>query len=71
MKKLSILILALLYIGIANVSAQTDATTQTVTSVEEVKAIKTGFNCFNFFNRSYGLSSSISLSAYISNTYVQ
>ena len=41
MKKLSILILALLYIGIANVNAQTDATTQTVTSVEEVKAIKT------------------------------
>ena len=41
MKKLSILILALLYIGLANVNAQTDATTETVTTVEEVKAIKT------------------------------
>lgn len=37
MKKLSILLLAVFYIGIANVSAQTDATTETITAIEEVQ----------------------------------
>ena len=40
MKKISILLLALLYIGIANVSAQTEATNETVTAVEEVTETK-------------------------------
>ena len=40
MKKLSILLLAVLYIGIANLSAQTEATNETVTAVEEVQEIK-------------------------------
>ena len=40
MKKLSILLLAVFYIGIANVNAQTDATTETITSVEEVQEVK-------------------------------
>ena len=37
MKKISILLLAVLYIGIANISAQTETTNETVTAVEEVK----------------------------------
>ena len=38
MKKLSIVLLAVFFIGIANVNAQTDANTETVVAVEEVKA---------------------------------
>jgi hypothetical protein len=38
MKKLSILLLAVFFIGIANVNAQTDATAKTVTTVKEVKS---------------------------------
>ena len=49
MKKISILVLAVLYIGIANLSAQTEATTtETVAAVEEVKETicpKTGKTC--------------------------
>ena len=41
MKKLSIVLLAVFFIGIANVNAQTDATTETVVGVEEVKEVKT------------------------------
>ena len=37
MKKLSIVLLAVFFIGIANVNAQTDATTENVVVVEEVK----------------------------------
>ena len=37
MKKLSIVLLAVFFIGIANVNAQTDATTENVVAVEEVK----------------------------------
>ena len=37
MKKLSIVLLAVFFIGIANVNAQTDATTDNVVDVEEVK----------------------------------
>ena len=40
MKKLSILLLAVLYIGVANVSAQTEVTNETVTAVEEVTETK-------------------------------
>ena len=40
MKKLSILLLAIFYIGVANINAQTDATTESVTSTEEVKEVK-------------------------------
>ena len=47
MKKLSIVLLAVFFIGIANVNAQTDAptvtdiTTETVVGMEEVKDVKT------------------------------
>ena len=41
MKKLSIVLLAAFYIGIANVNAQTDVTTETVVVMEEVKEVKT------------------------------
>ena len=41
MKKISILLLAVLFIGIANVNAQSDATTETVLVIEEVKEVKT------------------------------
>ena len=44
MKKLSIVLLAVFFIGIANVNAQTDATTvttETVLGMEEVKEVKT------------------------------
>jgi hypothetical protein len=41
MKKLSILLLSVLFIGTANLSAQTDATEEIVTSVEELKDVKT------------------------------
>jgi len=41
MKKISIVLLAVFFIGITNVNAQTDATTETVVGVEEVKEIKT------------------------------
>ena len=37
MKKISIVLLAVFFIGIANVNAQTDVTTETVVSIEEVK----------------------------------
>ena len=40
MKKLSILLLAVFYIGIANLKAQTDVNTETTTIVEEVKDAK-------------------------------
>jgi len=40
MKKLSIVLLAIFFIGIANVNAQTDATTETVVETEEVKETK-------------------------------
>ena len=40
MKKISILLLAVFYIGIANLSAQ-DATTEAVTTTEEAKEVKT------------------------------
>ena len=36
MKKISIVLLAVFFIGIANVNAQSDATTETVVAVEEV-----------------------------------
>ena len=47
MKKISIILLAVFFIGIANVNAQTDAptvtdiTTETVVGMEEVKDVKT------------------------------
>jgi len=41
MKKISIVLLVVFFIGITNVNAQTDATTETVVGVEEVKEIKT------------------------------
>ena len=41
MKKISILLLAVFFIGIANVNAQSDATTETVVVTEEVKEVKT------------------------------
>ena len=44
MKKISIVLLAVFFIGIANVNAQTDATTvttETVLGMEEVKEVKT------------------------------
>jgi hypothetical protein len=48
MKKISILLLAVFYIGIANLSAQ-DATTEAVTTTEEAKEVKicakTGKTC--------------------------
>ncbi|MEC9209651.1 MAG: hypothetical protein VX762_04420 [Bacteroidota bacterium] len=37
MKKLSILLLAIFFIGIANINAQTEATSETITAVEEVQ----------------------------------
>ena len=37
MKKLSIVLLAVFFIGISNINAQTDATTETVVAVEEVQ----------------------------------
>lgn len=40
MKKLSIVLLAIFFIGIANVNAQTDATTEVPVSVEEVQEVK-------------------------------
>jgi hypothetical protein len=40
MKKLPIILLAVFFIGIANVNAQTDATTETVVKTEEVKETK-------------------------------
>ena len=36
MKKISIVLLAVFFIGIANVNAQSDATTETVVTIEEV-----------------------------------
>ena len=41
MKKLSILLLAIFFIGIANINAQTEATNESTTAVEEVKDVKT------------------------------
>ena len=41
MKKISILLLAVFFIGIANVNAQSDATSETVVVTEEVKEVKT------------------------------
>ena len=41
MKKISIVLLAVFFIGIANVNAQSDATTETVVGIEEVKEVKT------------------------------
>ena len=38
MKKISIVLLAIFFIGIANVNAQTDATKETVLAVEEVQS---------------------------------
>ena len=40
MKKISIVILAVFFIGIANVNAQSEATTETVVGIEEVKEVK-------------------------------
>lgn len=40
MKKLSFLFLAVFFIGIANLRAQTESTNETVTSIEEVKEVK-------------------------------
>ena len=40
MKKLSIVLLAVFFIGIANISAQTDTPTETVIAVEEVQEVK-------------------------------
>ena len=37
MKKISIVLLAVFFIGIANVNAQSEATTETVVGIEEVK----------------------------------
>ena len=46
MKKISILLLAVFFIGIANVNAQSDATTETVVVKEEVKTCaKSGKVC--------------------------
>ena len=46
MKKISILLLAVLFIGISNVNAQSDATTETVVVTEEVKTCaKSGKVC--------------------------
>ncbi len=46
MKKISILLLAVFFIGIANVNAQADATTETVVLTEEVKTCaKSGKVC--------------------------
>ena len=41
MKKISIVLLTVFFIGIANVNAQSDATTETVVGIEEVKEVKT------------------------------
>ena len=41
MKKISIVLLAVFFIGIANINAQTDATNETVLGMEEVKDVKT------------------------------
>ena len=41
MKKISIVLLAIFFIGIANVNAQTDANTEIVVEIEEVKEVKT------------------------------
>ena len=41
MKKISIALLAVFFIGIANVNAQTDVNTETVVGIEEVKEVKT------------------------------
>ena len=41
MKKISILLLAVFFIGIANVNAQTDTPTETVLVTEQVKEVKT------------------------------
>ena len=41
MKKISILLLAVFFIGIANVNAQSDPTSETVVVTEEVKEVKT------------------------------
>ena len=41
MKKISIILLAVFFIGIANVNAQTDLSTETVVIMEEVKEVKT------------------------------
>ena len=41
MKKITIALLAVFFIGIANVNAQSDATTETVVGIEEVKEVKT------------------------------
>lgn len=40
MKKLSILLLAVFFIGIANLSAQNETTTEAVVNTEEVKEVK-------------------------------
>ena len=46
MKKISILLLAVFFIGIANVNAQSDATTETLVVTEEVKTCaKSGKVC--------------------------
>ena len=46
MKKISIVLLAVFFIGIANVNAQTDVNTETVVGIEEVKTCaKTGKVC--------------------------
>ena len=46
MKKISILLLAVFFIGIANINAQSDATTETVVVTEEVKTCaKSGKVC--------------------------
>ena len=40
MKKLTIVLLSVFFIGIANISAQTDTPTETVIAVEEVQEVK-------------------------------
>ena len=40
MKKLTIVLLAVFFIGIANISAQTDTPTETVIAVEEVQEVR-------------------------------
>ena len=45
MKKLSIVLLAFLFIGITNINAQTDETTETVVAFEEVKEVTKSKTC--------------------------
>ena len=47
MKKISIVLIAVFFIGIANVNAQSDATTETVVAVEEVTAEEGVKTCAN------------------------